>query len=302
MLSFAMRGPKVALRWLAQPLLRLYRWIRCLPLGREPKWRKVSGGFSMLVDPSDWVDRLFYLGSYESSLVRLIAAVVKPGDVCIDVGAHKGYVTLHLSKAVGPAGRVISIEPDPRAMALLRGNCEGNRAENIALYSCLIGDVSETSSFVLSHKLGWSSRFPNELARSAISETIAAQTRPLDDLLTENTVPVTFIKIDVEGSEPLVLSGALETLRRFHPVVHVEINDGALQTGGKSAADIISPLTALGYELYSLMAERRPVRLVYDLNRVSHACADARACYDIVAIHPSSPAMSAISGLRFPSD
>ena len=32
----------------------------------------VSGKFNMQIDPKDWADRAFYLGTYEQSLVHLI--------------------------------------------------------------------------------------------------------------------------------------------------------------------------------------------------------------------------------------
>jgi hypothetical protein len=59
----------------------------------------------MRIDPKDRADRAFYLGSYEQHLARVIAATIRPGDVCIGVGAQKGFITLHLAKAVG-AGRL----------------------------------------------------------------------------------------------------------------------------------------------------------------------------------------------------
>ncbi len=209
----------------------------------------------MQIDPKDWMDCAFYLGTYEQSLVQLIAATVRPGDVCIDVGAQKGFVTLHLAKAVGAGGQVIAFEPDPRAMEALRLNVQRNGFEQVKLYSCALGDSNASCKFALSHQLGWSSRFPNDLAKPTVESTISVRTRRLDDIVAEtgivpDTGRISFIKIDAEGSEPLVLRGAQETLKRFRPTVHIEVNKSSLFAGGFSAESIESLLRPLDYRLY----------------------------------------------------
>src|SRR5690348_10138144 len=47
----------------------------------------------------------------------LYAAFIKPGDLCFDIGAHVGNRTEHFL-ALG--ARVVAVEPQPAAMALLR--------------------------------------------------------------------------------------------------------------------------------------------------------------------------------------
>src|SRR6266568_3077417 len=118
--------PTAGLRGLAHAMRRGYDAMRRSLLGQSPRWRFVAGKFYMHIDPEDWADRAFYLGSYEPHLVALIRAIVRKGDVCLDVGAQKGFMTLHMASAVGPGGRLISFEPDPRAMRALRENVDRN--------------------------------------------------------------------------------------------------------------------------------------------------------------------------------
>jgi FkbM family methyltransferase len=49
---------------------------------------------------------------------------------------------------------------------------------------------------------------------------------------------VAVIKLDVEGFEPNVLAGAVETIKRYEPVVIVEFNLSALARNGFGAGDI----------------------------------------------------------------
>src|SRR5687768_378891 len=52
--------------------------------------------------------------------------LVGPGDTVIDVGANIGSITLALADAVGPSGRILSIEPHPRLFRSLTANIARN--------------------------------------------------------------------------------------------------------------------------------------------------------------------------------
>lgn len=215
----------------------------------------------MFIDPKDWLDRAFCFGTWEQHLVQIIAAAVKPGDVCVDVGAHKGFMTLYLAKAVGSGGQVIAFEPDPRAMEALRSNVQRNGFEQVRLYSCALGDCEASCQFALYQQLGWSSRFPNDTAKPAVASTISVRARRLDDIIAEMSVApethrISFVKIDAEGSEPLILQGAYETLRRFRPTVHIEVNKSSLRAGGFLEESIENLLRSLDYQLYAIRFRR----------------------------------------------
>ncbi len=282
------------MRHVGRRTLTTYQRSRGLLWGNQIGWKKTNAGFSMLIDPSDPDDRAFCLGLYERPLVRLIEAVVRPGDLCIDVGAHKGFISLQLAKAVGREGRVISIEPDPRAMQILTSNCRRNRAVNVELYSCLLGNAARVCEFSLSTRLGWSSMFPNELAQTAVSRTISIQTRTLDDLIGEAGVAdscrLSLVKMDVEGAEPLVLAGALRTLATFRPVVHFEVNEASLRAAGKSPGEVADFFFALGYELYEIKSAPRISGIVYHYELAELPLPGSSQTKDIVALVPGQHA------------
>jgi hypothetical protein len=60
-------------------------------------------------------------------------------------------------------------------------------------------------------------------------------------------VDVDFIKIDCEGYEVRALHGAFQTLRMYHPVLLIEVNEGALSRQGVKPSDIFDILDDLGY-------------------------------------------------------
>lgn len=273
---------------------RRYRAFRLARLGSDPQWRHVPGRFQMLIDPADEMDRAFLFGDYEQPLLRLIHSRVRPGDVCLDIGAQKGFISLHLAQAAGPAGRVLSFEPDPRARQALDGHLRRNRFSHVSVFPCALGDEENTCDFSLTSQLGWSSRFPNQTARSAVTSSIQVPVRRLDDIIAElGLAPerhrLSFIKMDAEGSEPLILAGARRTLRRFRPTLHIEINQASLRAGGFSPDSVETPLRELGYRFHTIACERPGWRLPrLALHPVASLNSGLAPIQDIVAL-PEPP-------------
>jgi hypothetical protein len=86
----------------------------------------------------------------------------------------------------------------------------------------------------------------------------------LDSFVHQNGISsIDFIKVDIEGYEMRFLSGASETLRKFHPPMLIEINPDALACFGVTPEDLEDRLNALDYNLFdfgwgTIKAYQRP--------------------------------------------
>jgi hypothetical protein len=58
---------------------------------------------------------------YEPELANALRKRVKPGSVCLDVGANIGVYALQLAAWSQPGGRIIAFEPNPGAIRVLSG-------------------------------------------------------------------------------------------------------------------------------------------------------------------------------------
>jgi FkbM family methyltransferase len=95
---------------------------RCqaVALGDHTVLCRILGRYKLLLDSRDHVlaPHLMLDGCVEPWTARYIARRLRPGQVAWDVGAKAGHLTLPMAEAVGPAGRVIGFEPNPRLAAL----------------------------------------------------------------------------------------------------------------------------------------------------------------------------------------
>ena len=158
---------------------------------------------------------------YEKLETELISKL-KP-KVFIDVGAHIGYYTMLVHK-VG-AEKIIAIEPDPRVFKILNRAIKANKLENIITINRAAYNKSNvTVELHLSTKSGLSSIFSSSHLTKTRGGTASVKTITLDEVVRKlNLDKIDLVKIDVEGAEVYVLSGAQKVINQFRPLLLVEV-------------------------------------------------------------------------------
>src|SRR5438552_74006 len=164
------------------------RRLRLASSGGRVAWRRVGPGLWMVIDPGDAMDQRFMLGIYDPGLLLLLRDLVRPGDSALDVGAHCGYVTLHLARQVGPTGSVAAVEPDPRARDRLIEHLARNGFNHVAVIEAALGDGPGEAVLHLSRQVGWSTRFPNPTARPTLEGELRVRVHSLDGLARQCTL------------------------------------------------------------------------------------------------------------------
>jgi FkbM family methyltransferase len=143
---------------------------------------------------------------------------IPPGGTVVDGGAHIGYHTLLAARLVGPSGRVISFEPAPATYALLAENVARNGYQNVTLVNGALSDRSGPGTLLLNSSWSGDHRIGDVQNRAttqkpANCEAIPIDLYSLDEFLGEQQ-SVDFIKLDVQGAEPLVFRGAGAMLKK----------------------------------------------------------------------------------------
>lgn len=217
----------------------------------SPIRKEVEPGVSFLLDPRDLVSvSILRGGAWQPEIWESLAASLSEGSVFLDVGAHIGYLSMKAAVKVGAPGRVISFEPNPETLKLLRENVAVNRAQNVIVEPIACTEREQTLTLYAGppSNTGMSSLAKDNVPVEGSQRLYSVRGRPIDDIVRElKLARVDAIKIDVEGAEAIVLRGALATLKRFHPKIVVEVVKEQLAKLGATPEELAALLRSAGY-------------------------------------------------------
>lgn len=244
-----------------------YRAMNCLPRRLVPFRMPLPAEFGRMAfrcDLRDSISReVCFTGRYEPQETALAKAILKPGMAFVDVGANWGYFTLLAAHRVGPLGRVVSLEPDPRMFAWLRNNLALNGLDHVVTLPVAAAAAEGTTALAgydeTSGNFGLS-RLSDHPGSGPVFRVASCS---LDGLLEGLAWPtVDLLKMDIEGAEGLALAGLERSLtrRRIRRIL-LELHPAQLAEGGQTAWNAIEPLRRAGYRAWridhSLTANRR---------------------------------------------
>jgi FkbM family methyltransferase len=174
-------------------------------------------------------------GIYEREVQDAIDSMVRVGDICYDLGASIGYMTLLMSRK---AKHVYSFEPAPNAIAELRCHLAANRIQNVTVVPSPVTDRVRAVRFCLTDAAYGSGI--NE--RGTRWPVLQLETTTLDLFSRDHPGP-DFLKIDVEGEEGAVLDGAHAILALRETSICCEVHNR------NAARSVIGTLERFGYKL-----------------------------------------------------
>ena len=244
-------------------------------------------GFSLEMDPRDKLikKKLTLYGEYEEYTRNVISSSAITGSIAIDVGANVGLHTIPLSAKVGKSGRVIAFEPDPDNYNLLRRNIKNNNLLNVTAYNIGLSSKTEVNTLYQSS----TNRGSLSLCKDNVEGT-SPQLKPItielttaDEFLKDLSLPVSLIKIDVEGAEPLVLQG-MTGLLNINPdaIIVFEFIPEYVNNFGIVPLDFLKWIENLGYTL-SLINEEEQKITVASAEEIVNSSSGPRTALNLLA-------------------
>lgn len=193
-------------------------------------------------------EMLFFLGEYEPFISGVARRLIRPGDVCLDVGANFGWYTTMMATLSGEAGEVHSFEPVPQTFLQLERNVgllDGGAA--VSLNNMALGDRDDTLKINVFEGLtsGHASlNSDGEYPSVAFDCTMTT----LDKYLSERAVEkVSFVKVDIEGAELIFLQGAEKLFSQAqHPIFLMEMALAQTKRFGYRPNDLLKFLAERG--------------------------------------------------------
>lgn len=192
---------------------------------------------------------------YEPNETAFVQATIRTGWNILDIGANIGYFSLLCATLAGADGHVYAFEPmHLNAAMLARSIAENGYAERITLTEAAVGATAGTVQITyLEQQVNSGGVHLVPTGGSGYGGHAVADVPMivLDQL--ELRRPIQFIKIDIEGAEPLALRGARTLLQQDQPLIMSEVHAELLgRIGGVSVAAYLAELEQLGYASHLL--------------------------------------------------
>jgi FkbM family methyltransferase len=238
-------GWQAAVRWHLSRPFRALASVRSLPRVRYVSariaWRlagktirpgsavlaETPGGGSVAFAAETLIGRtLWTVGAFEQSELCAASRLCEPSTYAVDVGANVGLFTVAMSRAVGPTGRVVAIEPVADTVGELRRNLERGGCMNVDIVQGAAAAAPGDVPMMMTDDPALHSAGGTLLTGHSIGEMSVAKAFTLDEIWIAAGRPrVSMIKVDVEGGEHAVLLGAAQLIEQSRPALLVEVND-----------------------------------------------------------------------------
>jgi FkbM family methyltransferase len=181
--------------------------------------------------------------------IYFLKNLVRPGDYCVDIGAHLGYFTIELARICGNNGHVYAIEPMSKFYNTLKDLVQSRSLKNITLYPYAMGGDSPYVAMGIP-KVNNAKKFA--YARIMRSSTFleyveSEQVKNVngDELFSELS-RLDFIKCDVEGLEISVIQSFSESIAKHRPIILCELSNP------KERKDLFELFAPFNYRMYYL--------------------------------------------------
>lgn len=204
-------------------------------------------GLRLRVNPGELIGNcVARLGVYDLSVSEALWRLADPGETAVDAGSNIGYTASILACRVGETGRVYCFEPHPDIYERLARNVAGwglpVETFNLALSDGDGEAVLHVPTYFTGNQGTATLADPRE---GRAYRDVTVQTRTLDGVR-EVTGPISLMKVDVEGHELQLFSGAKARLGAG------EIRDILFEDHGRPPTEVMRMLQAHGYAIFAL--------------------------------------------------
>jgi len=202
-------------------VFRNIRWVAILVfLGRERPWSVLNFKMNLSarkagLDPKEnSIHKQLILDHIrESKATEIMQKFIEPDDVILELGANIGYYVLLESKILSDKGYIYAVEPFAENVALLKRNIAMNKLTHVDVYDIAMSDKREIAKLYTGKACNLHSLVNTSDDEDA--DFVEVQTETVDSFL-EDKRPITFLRMDIEGYEAIIIDGMQRTLSSPH--------------------------------------------------------------------------------------
>jgi FkbM family methyltransferase len=222
--------------------------------GRPLQYHQTATGNYYLPSdaPKDVIIKAIVAGGvFDAPIVEAARRFIRPGTTVLDVGACFGQMSILFSNWVGGDGEVIAFEADEFVHEVLKKNIGANGKKNIRTVCRAVYDTVGERKF---YPVPDFERFRSYGSYGLVPQAKAGrevETVTIDSLKIEK--PVSFMKVDIQGSDLFAMRGAVETIRRHQMPILFEFEDQFQAEFGTSLDDYTKFIDSISYRIYRMV-------------------------------------------------
>ncbi|GDX62471.1 hypothetical protein LBMAG34_0050 [Candidatus Saccharibacteria bacterium] len=207
-------------------------------------------------------------GYYEKNVLHWIQKILSIQDspVFYDIGANNGYYSL-VALLLGSS--VCAFEPTISSYKISKTNINNLRKftdRSIEINNLALSDKKEQGYINIYSSSGNNSIAERNIPKNHELKYIKKQKIKIDTLDSylecKSAKRPTFIKIDVEGNELMVLNGAKKTIEKDRPSLIIEYSESTSNDAGYNRKDIYKFLSKLNYKIFGLSETANKIKLI----------------------------------------
>ncbi len=226
-----------------------------------------------------------YANLLDRTEINCINTYLGPGQLAVDVGAHKGGYLYWIRKWVGETGKVVAFEPQPVLSAYLSSIVQKMGYANVVIENKGVSSESGLFDLYIPNNGGLSSpgaRLDPASGESDAYRKVQIETVTLDSYFEKREKRIALLKIDVEGHELEVFKGAEKILEEDKPLLLFECEQRHHQD--LNIKEIFTFLKEKGYRgSYIFRKQRLPIdQFSIEQHQTSRHFKDADYCNNFV--------------------
>ena len=228
---------------------------QALPLEREFQ-TKLASGEIIFVDARDHLHRIIaFFGFQDKKIAKLLPSLLRPGNCFVDVGANCGAMSLACASLVGPSGRVVAFEPNPKQAALFEKSIKANgftkiNGFNIEVKQIGLSNTSGRAEMIIPESCSGYGAIVEGRTVSSNDELIEIEVCSSGEaMVASELTQIDLLKVDIEGHEEPFFEGAKNFISTYPPV-HILCELSGEEPFWDRAS--IKYLSKMGYEFYGI--------------------------------------------------
>ena len=197
----------------------------------------------------------------ELELINLISK--KRKVLLIDCGCNYGFYSFYTA-SLSKQNLVIAVEASPTTAKDFKKNLNLNKFSNIVLKKLAISSIDNMTVPFNESKNDWESSLThNEFDKKRV---IKIKTQKIDTILKNQKIDdyFLFIKLDIEGNELQAIEGAKNTIKKFNPIIIIELSSYILKKN-KDFDYLKFFLKEFDYNIYDTKKKLVPVNDIINL-------------------------------------